>query len=119
VYPDSGKPKGIYDMSDNELIRRTAEEIKTICSPENIILISHKVNTNGDVTSFKLVVVVKDNPDETIAELECRLYMQIDSDIPFDLVLYTVSEWNKFKGEIGSFAWKTYNTGVYIYGEKL
>lgn len=106
-------------MSDNELITRTADEIKSICSPLNIILVSNKVNTEGVLTSFKLVVVVKDNPDESLADLECRLYMQIDSDIPFDLVLYKQSEWDKFKCEIGSFAWKIHNTGAYIYGENI
>lgn len=106
-------------MSDNELITRTVDEIKQICSPLNIILVSHKVNTDGDLTSFKLVVTVKDEDTETLSELECRLYMQIDCDIPFDLVLYRESEWNKFKCDIGSFAWKIHNTGAYIYGENI
>lgn len=105
-------------MSDNELITRTADEIKSICSPLNIILVSNKVNTDGELVSFKLVVVVNDSAGE-ISDLECRLYMEIDCDIPFDLVLYKESEWNKFKNDIGTFAWKIYNTGAYIYGEKL
>ena len=67
---------------------------------------------------FKLVVIVPDG-DESVGELECRLYMQIDSDIPYDLVLYSQSEWEQFKNDIGSFAWKIHNTGAYIYGEKL
>lgn len=105
-------------MSDNELINRTAEEIKSICSPLNIILVSNKVNTEGELVSFKLVVVVDDSVEST-SELECRLYMQIDCDIPYDIVLYKVSEWDRFKNDIGTFAWKIYNTGAYIYGERL
>lgn len=105
-------------MSDNELINRTASEIQEICSPLNIILVSNKVNTDGDLVSFKLVIVVDDSVEST-SELECRLYMQVDCDIPYDIVLYKHSEWNKFKNDIGTFAWKIYNTGAYIYGEKL
>ena len=105
-------------MSDNQLINRIADEVKRICEPQSIILVSNKVNTEGELVSFKLVVIVPDS-DETIADLECRLYMQIDSDIPYDLVLYKQSEWDQFKNDIGSFAWKIHNTGAYIYGEKL
>lgn len=105
-------------MSDNELITSTAEEIVSVCSPLNIILVSNKFSTGGELVSFKLVVVVEDS-EESTAELECRLYMQIDCDIPYDIVIYKQSEWNRFKNDIGSFAWKIYNTGAYIYGEKL
>jgi hypothetical protein len=105
-------------MSDNEAIRKTVAKIQEICAPLNIILVSNKVNFDNEIVSFKLVVVVDDSIEST-PELECRLYMQIDCEIPYDIVLYKLSEWNKFKGEIGSFAWKIYNTGAYLYGEKL
>lgn len=105
-------------MSDNELITRTADEIVSICSPLNIILVSNKFNTGGELVSFKFVVVVEDSTEST-SDLECRLYMQIDCDIPYDIVLYKHSEWDRFKNEIGTFAWKIYNTGAYVYGEKL
>lgn len=104
-------------MSEHELITRTAEEIKNICDPVSILLVSNKVNTDGELASFKLLVVVQNSED--INELECRLYMEIDCDIPFDLVLYRESEWEKFRNDIGTFAWKIHNTGAYIYGEKL
>ena len=105
-------------MSDNQLINRTVDEIRRICDPLSIILVSNKVNTDGELVSFKLVVIVPDG-DESVADLECRLYMQIDSEIPYDLVLYKQSEWDAFKDDVGSFAWKINNTGAYIYGEKL
>ena len=93
-------------MGDNEIIRKTVEDIKTLCSPLGIILVSNKVNTEGELVSFKLVVIVSDET-ESRPELECRLYMQIDCDIPYDIVIYKKS------------AWKIHNTGAYIYGEKL
>ncbi len=105
-------------MSENEFIKKTASEIYDICSPINIILVSNKINTAGEIVSFKLAVIVTDQT-ESISELECSLYMKVDSEIPYDLVLYKVSEWDKLKTEIGTFAWKIYNTGAYLYGEKL
>lgn len=105
-------------MGDNEIIRKTVEDIKTLCSPLGIILVSNKVNTEGELVSFKLVIIVSDET-ESRPELECRLYMQIDCDIPYDIVIYKKSEWEKFKNDMGSFAWKIHNTGAYIYGEKL
>ncbi|MBE6853367.1 MAG: hypothetical protein E7505_07805 [Ruminococcus sp.] len=105
-------------MSDNEAIKKTVARIQEICDPLNIILVSNKVNTDGEIVSFKLVVVVNDSVEST-PELECRLYMQIDCEIPYDIVLYKLSEWNRFKNDIGTFAWKIYKTGAYLYGEKL
>ncbi len=104
-------------MSENELIKKTAEEIKAICSPLYIILVSRKLNFDGELAGFKLLIVVDDSCDTS--ELECRLYMEIDCDIPYDIVLYKRAEWEKFSNETGTFAWKTHTTGVYIYGEKL
>lgn len=105
-------------MSDNESIKNIASEIQKLCSPVSIILVSNKVDINGDVVSFKLALVVNDDTP-SISELECSLYMQIDSDIPYDLVLYKISEWDKLKTEIGTFAWKIFNTGAYLYGQRV
>ncbi|MBE6841263.1 MAG: hypothetical protein E7510_00335 [Ruminococcus sp.] len=105
-------------MSENEFIKNAASEIHQICDPINIILVSNKINTAGEIVSFKLAVIVKDDT-ASISELECSLYMKVDSEIPYDLVLYTVSEWDKLKNEIGTFAWKIYNTGAYLYGQRI
>ncbi len=105
-------------MSENELINSVASEIVNACDPLNIIIVSNKVNFEGSIVSFKLAVVVKDDTG-SIPELEQQLYMKIDCEIPFDIILYKQSEWTTLAKEIGTFAWKFYNTGVYIYGQKL
>ena len=98
-------------MNENEFIKNVADEIQKNCTPLNIILVS-------DVVSFKLAIIVDDNT-ASISELECQLYMKVDSEIPYDLVLYKQSEWDSLRTEIGTFAWKIYNTGVYIYGQRI
>lgn len=102
-------------MKDNPIINDIAEKIAEKCSPEKIILISYKTNNYSELTSFKLALIVSDDV-ESMPELECSLYMDIDSDIPFDLVFYTVSEWNSLKDSEGTFAWKIKNTGAVLYG---
>jgi hypothetical protein len=101
-------------MRENPLINSIAKRIAEKCSPHKIILISYKTNNYSELTSFKLALIVDDST-ESMPELECSLYMDIDSDIPFDLVFYTVSEWNSLKDNEGTFAWKINNTGAVLY----
>ena len=48
---------------------------------------------------------------ESISELECALYAQVDCDYPFDLVLYRESEWNTLCADQRTFAWKIAQNG--------
>lgn len=102
-------------MTDNEIIKNTAALLAKEQSIEKIYLISNKVSTSGELTSFKLALIVNDSV-KSISELECRLYMETDSELPYDIVLYKTSEWDELKDEIGTFAWKINNSGVLIYG---
>jgi hypothetical protein len=94
-------------MRENPLINSIAKRIAEKCSPHKIILISYKTNNYSELTSFKLALIVDDST-ESMPELECSLYMDIDSDIPFDLVFY-------LKDNEGTFAWKINNTGAVLY----
>lgn len=105
-------------MTDNEYIDYVSAEIQKLCNPLNIILVSRKTNNSGETVGFKLIVIVEDSVPSR-SELECSLYMNINCDIPYDVVLYRKSEWDKLKCDIGTFAWKIYNTGVYIYGQRV
>lgn len=49
-------------------------------------------------------------------ELLTNMYIDIESNIPFDLVLYTIEEWNNCINDKSSFAYSIINTGVKIYG---
>lgn len=44
-----------------------------------------------------------------------KMYIEIDSEIPFDLILYIFEEWNYYKDDKSSFAYSIKNTGVKIY----
>ncbi|MDE5917774.1 MAG: hypothetical protein K2G62_06585 [Oscillospiraceae bacterium] len=103
-------------MTNNPEIQGVAAKLIEKCSDiEKIYLISNKISTNGTLTSFKLSLIVKDEV-ESISELECRLYMEVDSDMPYDIVLYTRKEFDELKDDEGTFAWKIYNSGAVLYG---
>lgn len=103
-------------MKDNQIIQNTAQLLKKSCEKiKKIFMISFKVNNESELTSFKLALILDDNADD-LPELECRLYLEIDCEIPFDLVIYRESEFDKLKKEIGTFAWKIENSGAEIYG---
>ncbi len=102
-------------MRENPIINDIAKKIAEKCNPKKVILISYKTNNYDELTSFKLALIVEDGI-ESMPELECSLYMEIDSDIPFDLVFYSVSEWNELYQKEGTFAWKINNTGAVLYG---
>lgn len=49
-------------------------------------------------------------------ELITEIYTQIDCNVPFDIVLYTINEWEKYKDDKNTFAYIIKKTGVKIYG---
>ncbi|MDE5648765.1 MAG: hypothetical protein K2F60_05335 [Oscillospiraceae bacterium] len=103
-------------MKNNLYIKKLVDSIEEHCTElKKVYLISNKIDTNGVLTSFKLAIIV-DNSVENNSELECRLYLNIDCELPFDLVIYREDEFEKLKCEIGTFAWKISNSGMVLYG---
>ncbi|MBR6106917.1 MAG: hypothetical protein IKQ39_02820 [Oscillospiraceae bacterium] len=97
-------------------IQAVANEIAELGKPLRIYLISHKTNhATNQLASFKLALIV---PDETasISELECYLYTAVDSECPYDLVLYKESEWNTLSNDPRTFAWSIREDGSVLYG---
>lgn len=102
-------------MPEYPTIMEVSNEIAGLCSPVSIFVISHKVNFNGDLTGFKLCLIIPDDGENSLI-IQQQLYMEVDSDVPFDLVIYRQSEWDELKSDVGSFAWKISLTGRKIYG---
>lgn len=99
-------------------IQSTAEAIAALGKPLAVYLISHKTNlSTGELISYKLAVIV---PDDTasISELECFLYTGVDSEHPYDLVLYRETEWNSLSADQRTFAWSIRENGTLLYQEE-
>lgn len=94
-----------------ECIRSVAKDIKQAIQPEQIILFNQKLGVGGRLLSFKLCVVV-DTADK--ADIERRIYLGIDSEQPFDVVIYTSNEWNELLSTPHSFARTIRDTGVVL-----
>ena len=97
----------------NNHVLELIEQIKRECNPVQIILISNKINTKDELISFKLCIIVNDVP--SVAELEGELYMKLDCEIPFDLLVYNLSEWEELTAVVDTFAFKVKNAGVVLY----
>lgn len=88
------------------------QAIASLCSPEQIYLYHVKVNLENQVTSFKLCIIA-DTMNK--AALERDIYLNLDCELPYDLVLYTPEEWESFIKKPHSFASEIYRKGVRIY----
>lgn len=103
-------------MTENAVIVNTAKLLRQSCEHiRKIFLISFKVDNDSELTSFKLALILDDNASN-LPEMECRLYLEVDCELPFDLVIYRESEFDRLKKEIGTFAWKIDNSGAEING---
>ena len=100
-------------MQEEPIITKMADDILNMCEPRKIILFSKKYNMSDELTSFKLCVIVPDNVDLT--ELECKIYLELDCENPFNVILYKASEWEHICVDDESFANKIIKNGVVLY----
>ena len=101
-------------MKYDDIIMEMAEDIKKICSPFQIFLVSQKTNSKGELTAFKLCIVV-DDKYEHHTDLETEILLQTDCPVPCDVIVYTVSEWNECLDDDCTFAYRVDSEGNLIY----
>lgn len=94
--------------------------VKAVCEriigqfhPQKVILFNIKHSPSGSEKSFKLCVVI-DTEDKI--GVEKRIYLDIDSEIPFDVLIYTPQEWDTLMLQKHSFATRISQEGTLIYG---
>lgn len=100
-------------MTENPIIMNVVDQILDICNPHMIILFNKKYDLFDNLTSFKLCVIVPDDVDAN--ELECNLYLELDCENPFDVLIYRNSDWNNLREDEASFASTISKTGVVLY----
>lgn len=96
-----------------EAVRHVVEEIAGRYRPQRIYLYNQRYSAAGATTAFKLCVVAE-FPD--IAAAEREIYLEIDCEVPFDVLLYTPAEWEELCAKPSSFARKIQATGKVVYG---
>lgn len=98
------------------------KEIESVCraitelfAPQKIIIYNRKTNPSGRVSSFKLCAVI-DTPNTL--QCESEIYARVECDLPFDVLVYTPGQWQKFSVQADSFAARIVSMGVEIYGQE-
>ena len=99
-------------MEANQSIDRLRDDIVRICNPETIMLFSKKQNVHGDLCAVKLCVIIAEGDAH---QVERRLYVDIPSDIPFDVLVYTREDWERHIRSDMSFAAHIAQTGRVLY----
>jgi len=95
-------------------INTIKEQIINKYSPRKIILFgSQAKGTAGNKSDIDLCII-KDT--ENKRDLTTDIYLNVESTKPFDLIIYTESEWNECIEDRTSFAHLIHNKGVEIYG---
>jgi hypothetical protein len=89
-----------------------AEEIVELLAPRKIYLYNQRISDKLATSSFKLCIIAE---VEEKSAAEHRIYLEIDCDIPFDILLYTPAEWETLTAIPTSFASKICATGTVIY----
>ncbi len=99
------------DITD---IKDIIDKIEKLVNPVKIILFHRKIANNGLTMSFKICIITQ---SQNKLEIEKKIYKSVDSDVPFDVVLYTIDEWEKLKSNDNSFANKILKRGKVINGQ--
>ena len=98
-------------MKEYENIKK---QIIKICSPYEIILFGSLAKRQIKNTSDIDICVVVDTTDKNV--LIQKIYSEVEAEVPFDIVLYTIEEWEKWKDEKTSFLHKICKEGEVVYG---
>jgi hypothetical protein len=94
-------------------IAEVVERIAKSFSPQKIYLFSHKRGQLGRSAGFKLCVVIE---CDNLEHVERQIYLKIDSEVPYDLVLYTPEMFGELLARKGSFAGRVAEKGRLVYG---
>lgn len=94
-------------MKMDAAIQKVCLEIEKKFHPEKTIVFQNKRDLSGKTTSFKLCVVVGDNA----ARCEHDIYLQVESEVPFDVLCYTSADFERKCLQEHTFASRILKTG--------
>ena len=99
-------------MTCEETLNRLRDDIVQLCAPSEILVFSQKQKLCGELSSVKLCVII---PQGDSRAVEHRLYVEVESDVSFDVLVYTQEEWQRLLHTEMSFAAHIRKTGRVIY----
>ena len=98
-----------------------SEDIKNICKqivdhadPVGVILYGAKYTPSGkDLKEASFCVIVMENEKEA----EMKMYRSLDTELPFNLLVYSEKVWTGLKNDPTSYAHSIISKGVLLYGK--
>lgn len=100
-------------MEYDERITRLCEEIAELVKPVRIIMFHEKQKPTGELVSFKLCVIVKEND---CTKVEQKIYLTLECEVSFDVLVYSLEQWNSAMEDPDTYAYRGIkNGGVVLY----
>ena len=97
-------------------VLRVCNEICSLIAPELIIFYGKKVHVSDEkIKSFDLCIVA-DTADKL--ETEKQIYLNVEASVPFNIIIYTPSEWQEHSQDEGSHAHFILKKGTVIYDKR-
>lgn len=90
------------------------EQIVSLYTPSKIVLFGSQAKGTATKRSDIDLCIVKDT--ENKSDLLTDMYLNIESSKPFDLLLYTDTEWEDCIMDPSSFAYLINKRGIVLYG---
>jgi hypothetical protein len=94
-----------------------SREICALCDPSRIILFGQKTHHGSDEIRDISLCVIVDTDDKEY--LEGIIYMNVDHDVSFNLLIYTPEEWVRLTQDNLSYAHKIAEKGTMVYVRPL
>jgi len=104
----TGHPK----FKHSSAVEDVSEKIVEMFAPNAIYLYNQRVGSSGHTSGFKLCVIL---PTQEKDRVERDIYLNIDCEVPFDVLVYTPEEWDMLQQNEASFARKIKETGLIVY----
>lgn len=100
-------------MEYDERIVKLCEQIAELINPVRIIIFNRKYTLSNELASFKLCVIIN---GEECSKTEQQIYLSLDCDVPFDVLVYNYDHWKSLINDKYSFAYRgIMNGGVVLY----
>lgn len=98
----------------DKILEKIKDQLIQRFQPSKIILFGSVAKGIFKETSDIDLCIIQDTDNKK--DLLIDMYVEIESDVPFDIVLYTNEEWSTCEHDKSAFAYQIKHTGVIIYG---
>jgi len=105
------QPAGLNHIHDE--INSITKQIISLYSPSKIIIFGSQVKGTATIKSDIDICIVK--ATDYKRALLTEMYLKINTNKPYDLLLYTETEWNHCIKDSTSFAYQINKKGIVLY----